>query len=164
MGPVGPGEPAAREVCLRLLTVRSRSRAELAAALQRRGVAEPVAVAVIDRLAGAGLVDDAAYAAQRVQVGRGRRSLGRRALVADLRRRGIEDDVVSAAVGDPDPELEYDAARLLATARLPRLRGLPVEAQTRRLAGLLTRKGYPAAVVRRVVSEAVDHRAADRDG
>ena len=43
-------EIGAREICLRALEVRARSRHELAERMNRRGVEEGVAVRVLDRL------------------------------------------------------------------------------------------------------------------
>src|SRR6266568_2269882 len=55
-----PGDPesVARAICLRLLTQRARSRAELAEALHRRGVPDDAASAVLTRYAEVGLIDD----------------------------------------------------------------------------------------------------------
>ncbi|MDT4945049.1 MAG: regulatory protein, partial [Pseudonocardiales bacterium] len=61
-----PGDPedVARAICLRLLTQRSRSRAELAKALTARGIPAHAARSVLDRFVEVGLIDDSALAAQ----------------------------------------------------------------------------------------------------
>ena len=51
-------ESVARTICLRLLTIRARTRAELAEALAARDVPAMRPSAVLDRLAAVGLVDD----------------------------------------------------------------------------------------------------------
>jgi regulatory protein len=56
-----PGE-LAREICLRQLAVRPRTRAELAAALHRRGIAEDVIEQVLDRYDEVGIINDEAFA------------------------------------------------------------------------------------------------------
>ena len=48
----------ARAVCLRLLTARARTRAELAGQLAKRGYPDDVSTEVIERLSEVGLVDD----------------------------------------------------------------------------------------------------------
>ena len=53
----------ARTIVLDQLTVRARSRAELATTLARRGVPDDVAVSVLDRMEEVRLVDDAAFTA-----------------------------------------------------------------------------------------------------
>jgi hypothetical protein len=58
-----PTHTDAQGICLRLLTARPRSRAELADALRRRGIPDEVSEPVLDRLSEVGLVNDAAFAA-----------------------------------------------------------------------------------------------------
>lgn len=53
---------AAREVALRQLDVRARSRSELETAITSRGFSSEVADSVIERLTQLGLVDDLAFA------------------------------------------------------------------------------------------------------
>ena len=48
------------------------------------------------------------------------------------------------------------AARRLIDRKLESTRGLPPEQRTRRLAGLLARKGYPAGLAFRVIREALE--------
>jgi len=48
------------------------------------------------------------------------------------------------------------SARRLIDRKLSSTRGLPPEQRTRRLAGLLARKGYPAALAFRVIREALE--------
>ena len=60
-------EEQAHTVCLRLLTVRARSRAELAGRLAKRGYPDEVTETVLTRLAEVGLIDDEDFAEQWVQ-------------------------------------------------------------------------------------------------
>jgi len=96
----------AHALCLRLLTVRSRTRSELAGQLDKRGYPEDVAESVLDRLAAVGLIDDADFAEQWVRSRRARAGKGKRALVAELRTKGVDDDVIAAAVEDIDAGAE----------------------------------------------------------
>lgn len=155
VGAEQPADPAvaAREICLRLLTARPRSRAELAGALSRKGIPEDVADGVLDRLDEVGLVDDAAFAELVVRSGHQHRLLGRRALSADLRRRGVADEVVGEAVAAIDRDDEERAARLLVERRLRSMSGLDEPTRVRRLMGLLARRGYPEGLSYRVVRE-----------
>ncbi len=141
-------------MCLRLLTVRARSRAELAQALSRRGVDDDVAAAVLDRLVDVRLFDDAALARAVVdsQVGRG---LARRAVAGTLRRRGIADPEIAEALEAVPAGAELAAARRLAARSARSLAGVPPEVQARRLAGRLARRGHGPSVVHRVVRETV---------
>nr|MDT0666074.1 regulatory protein RecX [Micromonospora sp. DSM 115978] len=135
--------------------VRARSRAELATVLARRGVEPEVAASVLDRLSEVGLIDDKAFAVAVVATGRANRGLARRALAADLRRRGVDEESSAAALAAVAPEDELASARELVSRRLRTVRGQPQQVQVRRLTGMLARKGYPAGLVSRVVAEAL---------
>jgi regulatory protein len=149
-------ETRAREICLRLLTFAPRTRAQLADALRKRGLPGDVADAVLDRFAGAGLIDDAAFARAWVESRHHSRGLAGRALQAELRRRGVDDDQIRDAIDDLGPDAEVTTARRLVQQRLASTRGLTPEARIRRLAGTLARKGYPPGLAFRVIREAIE--------
>lgn len=160
--PKAPRDPyeQAREICLRQLAVRPRTRAELAQALKKREVADEVASAVLDRYDEVGMIDDAAFARAWVTSRHHGRGLASRALAQELRRKGVEADVAAEALAELDPETEADTALELATKRLRGMRGEP-DAVFRRLVGMLARKGYPGGVAVRAVKEALAARSAD---
>jgi regulatory protein len=143
----------ARAICLRLLTVQPRTRAELAAALARRDVPDVAAAAVLGRFAEVGLIDDRAFAEAWVGSRHAGRGLARRALAAELRRRGIDGATVGEAVATLDAETEERTARELVARRLPSTRRLEPAARVRRLVGMLARRGYPPALAVRIVRE-----------
>jgi regulatory protein len=135
-------EEQARDVCLRLLTVRARTRAELAGQLTKRGYPDDVSARVLDRLTEVGLIDDAAFAEEWVRSRRANSGKGKRALVAELRTKGVDADVIAETLDGVDAgEWRVQAERLVA-ARLRR-ENLDDEAKvTRRLVGMLARRGY----------------------
>jgi regulatory protein len=143
----------AQGICLRLLTARPRSRAELAGALRRRGIAEEVGESVLDRLGQLGLVDDAALADATVYSDHGHRGLGRRALSNELRRRGVPDEVVHNAVAKVRPEDEEQRAHELVRRKLRTNPVRDTSTLARRLCAMLVRKGYSEALAWRVVRD-----------
>ena len=145
----------AREIVLRQLTATARSRSQLEQVLRRKGCPDDVAAGVLDRLEEVGLVDDAAYAAMLVRSHQAGRGLARRALAHELRKKGVDDETAQAALEEVDPLGEEERARVLVAKRLRSMSGLDPMAQTRRLAGMLARKGYGSDVAMRVVREAV---------
>jgi regulatory protein len=149
-------ETRAREICLRLLTFAPRTRAQLADALRKRGIPGDVADAILDRFAGAGLIDDAAFARAWVESRHYSRGLAGRALRAELRQRGVADDQIRDAIDDLGPDAEATTARRLVQQKLASTRGLPPEARIRRLAGTLARKGYPPGLAFRVIREVME--------
>lgn len=151
----------AQAVCLRLLTIAPRTRAQLATALRQRGVPETVAEEVLSRFAETGLIDDVAFATAWVESRHYSRGLSRRALAAELHQRGVGDAEIRDAISELDPQQEDATARRLVEAKLAATRGQSPQARTRRLAGMLARKGYPAGTVFRVVREALEREGID---
>ncbi|BCL16354.1 regulatory protein RecX [Micromonospora sagamiensis] len=150
----------AREICLRQLAVRPRTRAELAGALTRRGISSEVAAEVLDRYDEVGIIDDAAFARAWVSSRHAGRGLARRALANELRQRGVDGEVAGAALGELDEATEAETARALVDRKLRSARGEP-DAIFRRLVGMLARKGYPPGLAIRAVKDALAARSAE---
>ncbi|WP_406067312.1 regulatory protein RecX [Micromonospora sp. NBC_01638] len=150
----------AREICLRQLAVRPRTRAELAGALAKRGISEEVSAEVLDRYDEVGIIDDAAFARAWVSSRHAGRGLARRALANELRRKGVDGEVATEALGELDEETEADTARGLVERKLRTARGEP-DAVFRRLVGMLARKGYPPGVAIRAVKDALAAQSAE---
>ena len=146
----------AREIVLRKLETRDRTRAELTDALRTRATPEPVIEAVLDRLGEVGLVDDQRFARTWVESRQRTRGLAGRALTAELRRKGVPDDAVASAVGAIDPAAEERAAFELARTRVTRSPGLPADVLTRRVVGQLARRGYDGGLAYRAVRAAIE--------
>ncbi len=151
----------ARLICLRLLTAAPRTRAQLADVLRRRGVPEDAAEAVLSRFTEVGLVDDAMFATAWVESRHYGRGLGRRALAAELDRRGVSRDDIQAAVEQLRAETARATALALVERKIASTAGQPHAARVRRLAGMLARKGYPAGLAYSVVREALDRAGQD---
>jgi regulatory protein len=149
-------EEKARQICLRLLTAAPRTRAQLAGALSRRGVPQPVADSVLARFTEAGLIDDATFARSWVESRHHSRGLARRALAAELTQRGVSPDETAAAVGKLRPDQEVATARALVARTLAGTRGRPLPVRIRRLMGVLARRGYPRGLSYRLVREALE--------
>ena len=99
-------EEQAHAVCLRLLTVRARTRAELAERLAKRGYPDEVAETVLSRLAEVGLIDDEDFAEQWVKSRQRNAGKGKRALAAELRTKGVDADVIASALSGIDAGVE----------------------------------------------------------
>ncbi|MEU7093628.1 recombination regulator RecX [Streptomyces viridifaciens] len=158
-------ESRARDICLRLLTGAAKSRKQLADALRKREIPEDVAEEVLTRLEEVGLIDDAAFAAAWVESRHAVRGLSRRALTQELRTKGVAADVVEQAVAQLDHDDETDAARALVERKLRSTRGLDPQVRTRRLVGMLARRGYSEGLAFRVVRGALEQEASgERSG
>jgi regulatory protein len=145
----------AREICLRQLAVRPRTRAELATALRKHGIADGVATEVLARYDEVGLIDDAAFARAWVSSRHHGRGLARRALASELRQRGVDSETVGEALAELDSDTEAATARALVERRLRTSGKAEPEAVFRRLVGMLARKGYPPGLAIRTVRDAM---------
>jgi regulatory protein len=150
----------AREICIRQLADRPRTRAELAKVLARKQISDEVIAEVLDRYDEVGIIDDAAFARAWVSTRHHGRGLARRALASELRQRGVDAEVASEALETLDEDAEAATARTLVDRKLRTATGTP-EAIFRRLVSMLARKGYPAGVAFRVVKDALAARDAE---
>ncbi|OCC12078.1 recombination regulator RecX [Streptomyces sp. PTY087I2] len=161
-----PRDPVeqARNICLRLLTGTPRTRKQLADALRKREIPDEAAEEVLARFEDVGLIDDAAFAGAWVESRHHGRGLARRALVRELRTKGVDSAVIDEAVGQLDPDQEEETARELVARKLRSTRGLDRDKRLRRLAGMLARKGYGEGMALRVVRQALEEEGEDTEG
>ena len=157
-------ESVARIIVLRALDRSARTRAELATTLAKRGVPDDAAQKVLDRFTDVGLINDAALADGYALAQHRERGLAGRAVAQKLRKRGVPDDALRAAVDQIDGDSEAETARLLVGKKLKSMGHLDSQAQARRLVGMLARKGYSPGLAYRVVrSELADLGDAEGD-
>jgi len=152
-GPDADAESVARTILLDQLTGRARTRKELSDKLTSRNVPADIAATLLDRFEEVGLIDDRAFARTWVSQRQQGKGLARRALAQELRRKGVEDGVAREALDDVDPDDEEQAARTLVRKKLRTLSNVAPEVATRRLVGMLARKGYPPGMAFAIVRE-----------
>jgi regulatory protein len=164
--PEADPEAVARKILLDQLTGQARSRKELADKLAAKNVPEEVATRLLDRFEEVGLVDDEAFArawiASRGSAGSGSgRRLAKRALAQELHRKGVANEVAREALEEIDPADEEAAARSLVRGKLRSVERVDDVKATRRLVGMLARKGYGSGLAFAVVRDELA--AAGRD-
>jgi regulatory protein len=160
VGPDADAEAVARKILLDQLTGRARSRKELADRLASKRVPADIATALLDRFEEVGLIDDEAFARLWITDRQRSKGLASRALSQELRRKGVADEVVQEALDEVEPGAEEEAARSLVRKKLRTLTRVDDATATRRLVGMLARKGYPSGLAFSVVRDEV--RAAGR--
>ena len=146
---------AAREIVLRRLDRSAAPRAALAELLERKEVDPHVATEVLDRLERAGVIDDTAYAARLARTRFAEKGAARRAIAEELRRKGVGERDITAALEQIDSEDEGAAALALARKKLSATVHLPWEVRRRRTASLLGRKGYGREMTMRAIEDAL---------
>lgn len=142
---------------LDFLSYRPRSEAELYQYLLGRcSCSEDVADIVVQRLSRAGFIDDTAFAQYWVENRTAFRPRGQRALVYELRQKGVSADIVEAALMDFD---EREAAWAVAEEQARKLEHLQADKFRKRLSGRLARRGFSYDLIR----EILDHYASSDD-
>ncbi|MGK2348725.1 regulatory protein RecX [Actinomyces sp. W5033] len=151
----------ARDLVLRRLDRSAAPRAVLSQILARKGTEPRVAEEVLDRLEAAGVVDDAAYAATLARTRFAEKGAARRAIAQELRRKGVGEQDLAAALEQIDADDERAAALSLAVRRLALTRALAPEVRRRRVLAHLARKGYPVEVCAHALERALAQEADD---
>jgi regulatory protein len=145
----------AREVtyqkALHFLSFRPRSSEEVRQNLRKRGCEEMLTEETVSRLQTAGLLNDASFAQAWVENRNTFHPRSKSALRMELRRKGLEDDVIQSVLDrDVDEEaLAYEAARKQAR----RYAGLERPDFRQKLSGFLARRGFSYTVLAPVVSK-----------
>jgi regulatory protein len=135
---------------LHFLSYRPRSTMEVRQNLLHRGISEPLVDVTMDRLQEAGLVNDEAFARAWVENRNTFRPRGKPALRMELRRKGLNDEVIQSVLGAlQEDNLALEAARKY----VRRLTGLEWPEFRQKLGGFLTRRGFSYATIAPVVSE-----------
>ena len=144
---------AAHRAALRALARRAHARFDLRRRLLQKQHPPAAVDGALDRLAAAGLLNDAQFARD-FAAAKARRGRGPARLVRDLQSQGVDrriaEDAVrtSLAAEGVDPE---QAVPALAEKRARQLAGLPAPVRKRRLVAFLVRRGFGGAEVRAVV-------------
>jgi regulatory protein len=140
----------AYERALRFLAPRPRSEAEVRRRLTQHKILPALIDGVVERLRGAGLLDDQAFASYWVENRATFRPRSQRVLRAELRQKGLPDEAVRAALAGADDE---GAAYRLAAQRARRLSGLEYADFRRRLGDFLARRGFSYDTIEPVVEQ-----------
>ena len=141
---------------LRALERRSFARADLARRLVRKGHPRPAVDAAIERAAGLGLLDDAAYAQTYVQT-RAARGRGPARLTRDLMAMGVDRAHIDRALAAEWPEGSDRTGVPLALAakRAQQLGDLPRPVKRRRVLAYLARRGFAGRDISDLVARVV---------
>ena len=144
---------AAHRAALRALARRAHARSDLRRRLLQKQHPPAAVDDALDRLAAAGLLDDARFAAD-YAAAKAYRGRGPARLIRDLLALGIDRRVAEEAVQTSLADEGIDptrAVRALAEKRARQLAGLPAPVRKRRLTAFLVRRGFGGAEVRKVV-------------
>jgi regulatory protein len=137
---------------LNLLTHRSRSERELRQRLRQKGYTTPAIDATIQRVRDWGYLDDERFAEAWVEQRQASRPRSRRALAGELREKGVDREIIEAAIKHAEID-EVADARVLALDKWRKDQGQPPEKRRQRTASYLARRGYSWQVAKQVIEE-----------
>lgn len=135
------------------MTIRDRSIQEMRERLAKDFACEEVED-TIKYLIELGYLDDLRFATSYIESRNRSRPSGNYLLRYELSKKGIADEIIEQVMNSP--EKEYELAETLVKQRLGSLEKIDALSRLRRLYGLLQRRGFPAALGRRVVGELLD--------
>lgn len=148
---------AARGVALRFLGYSARSRSEMQKRLERDEFTPEVIAAVLAEMEAHNWVNDAQFARDWVEDRADRKKYGKSRLAAELRRKGVDKDEVTAALGAVNEEDELERARAAAASKwkldASETDREAIEAEKRRVAGFLQRRGFGWSIITKVLAE-----------
>ncbi len=148
------------------ISSRPMSRRALDRKLRDKEHAEPVRVAVLDRLEELGLLDDLAYARMLVRDLQLRKPAGPALLKSKLYEKGIDARLIDQVVGEAtsDTRNQLDAAMDLARKKSASMARLDPAVRRRRLYGQLARRGFSPDTLREVMERIAREENADGPG
>ncbi|MGI8607815.1 MAG: regulatory protein RecX [Candidatus Dormibacteria bacterium] len=145
---------AAFEKAIRVLNAAAQTSSGLNLKLRRAGYSVGASMEACRRATALGYVNDAAYAealvAKRLRQGRGGALISR-----ELRYKGIDDDVVTGAVGAVDSVQEHQSAVELAVKLVRRHASEPDLRRRDKVLSALARRGFSGHVSRQALRDAL---------
>ena len=143
-----------RDTAMRILARRKHSIREMRTKLERKGCGAAAIDRVISHLQSIALLDDADYARAYVTDRLNLRPAGRRTLEVELRRRGVDEEIISSILAKlVSDSSEEESALRLAEKYIARTAHVDPETRSARLYRFLLRRGYEPGVIRRAVEK-----------
>nr|WP_223875435.1 regulatory protein RecX [Nanchangia anserum] len=124
--------------------------------LRERGYRSEVIETVLTRLVEVGIVNDRAYAEALARTRFRDRGLTGPALVAELRKKHVDEQLIGPACKQIETEEAAERARELARKKMATCRGFDRQRAWSRCSSYLARRGYAPSLVREAVSTAWD--------
>jgi regulatory protein len=154
----------ARNVVIFQLSDGPRSRKQLEDRLSVKKVPLDIQKEILDQYTSLGLINDSTFAINWTESRHRSKGLSRMAIKQELKyKKGLGEEDIATAMETLSDEDEYVRALELVTRKAPSTRRLEPQARTRRLVGMLARKGYSGSLAYRVVKEVLALEEPDPD-
>ena len=143
----------AKDAAYNYLSYRARSVKEVRDKLVQKEFAEEIIEQLVDDLQRQKLLNDREFAHRFVEARLGRAN-GSRKLAQELRRKGIETEIIDEVLGEFAATLDSEERAMgLLGKEAWRYRGLERDKAKRRMLGFLARRGYDAQMARSAVDK-----------
>mgnify|MGYP006154291137 FL=1 len=143
----------AKDAAYNYLSYRARSVKEVRDKLVQKEFAEEIIEQLVDDLQRQKLLNDREFARRFVEARLGRAN-GSRKLAQELRRKGIETEIIDEVLGEFAATLDSEERAVgLLGKQAWRYRGLERDKAKRRMLGFLARRGYDAQMARSAVDK-----------
>jgi len=143
----------AKDAAYNYLSYRARSVKEVRDKLVQKEFAEEIIEQVVDDLQRQKLLNDQEFTRRFVEARLGRAN-GSRKLAQELRRKGIETEIIDEVLGEFAATLDSEERAMgLLGKQAWRYRGLERDKAKRRMLGFLARRGYDAQMARSAVDK-----------
>lgn len=136
---------------LRFVGLRPRSQKEILFYLQKKTTNEKIVNKVFDDLTNLGLIDDKAFVDWWLDQRATFRPKGKRALIMELRQKGIDNNLIQQAIVEKVDEKE--SAAFLVEKKLKIWSRLPQEICREKLVGFLGRRGFNWDIIKLILDE-----------
>jgi regulatory protein len=150
---------------IRFISFRPRSQKELTDFLAQKMakwkvVGAPLLEKVVARMGELGYVDDGKFASWWITQRTAFRPKGKRALVSELRGKGIAPDVIEEAFASSSSEDfdEYESAKKIVTKKLNAWGSLPNLELKKKVYAFLAARGFSSQITSRIIDELVPKR------
>lgn len=137
----------AYDKALNYLSIRPRSRHEIEQYLRRKKYRTDIIASVIARLEKLDLINDAVFARSWVEWRQAASPRSRRKLIAELRQKRVDNDIIDQTMGGIDSEIELENLRRLIEKKSHRY------SDERRLMAYLAGQGYSYDLIRQALDE-----------
>lgn len=139
-----------KEIALRLITNRPRSKKEVRDRMREKGIEESTRERVIDRFEELDLLDDEAFARYWIDQRARFKPRGKPLLRQELRQKGVDQQIVNDLLEETD---DSAAAMQAAEKKVRSLMRYPEDQFRKKLTGFLQRRGFSYQEIREVVDE-----------
>jgi regulatory protein len=141
--------------CYWYLERGDKTRKELELKLKAKFIPNEIIEKVLDDLEEANYVNDVRFTENYIRIQQEYQKKGKKAIEFELRRKGVDSQIISEAISKVDDEKETENAIKLVQSKMRGTRNLDSQKRTNRLVSMLARKGYSSGAAYQIVKDAI---------